>query len=1068
MASRCIRCKGCWLNCSTVTTGSESVTKFRRAGLLCLGVLWVILIAGDRAWADPVTDYNLAVEFYRQQRWDLAVDACQDFLRKYPEHERAGTARLYLAQSLLHRRRFAEARDQFAVFLKNSPEHQDRPLAQYRLGECSYFLGEYAVAEVDLEKFLKQYPEHELAEWGTVYLGESQLRQKKYEAAAKSFEQAISRFPRGGLVEDAEFGLAASLEARHRIDQALQIYQRIAARPQSSRGAEAQFHIGADYFDQGKFQESATAFQDLARKFPQHKLASAAELNAGYACYHLSEYPRAISHFTKAAQDPEHAEVASYWLGVSLKSAGRYSEAIQTFEASLKAKPDQSLAERLTFQWGDAEFRMAHYARAIELFQQVAKTWPQGELADDALHSAGEAALQAGKPAQAAELHLQFMKLFPQSGLLHVEELLYARTLIAMGDESAAQADHGRPFYDKAADLLRHILKDSTISHTRQLARYQLARVDERLQQDEKVIETLTALLTDRSASLPQELVEAWLLRGNAHLRLNQNVEALQDYQRYAEQTEQPAEKILALAGMSTALTRLKEWKKLPPLLEELNRLDTADSQFSRCALAAGDAAFEAHEWEAAEAAFRRILSRQPASSQAVAAQSGLAHTLYEKKEYREAAGFFEKAMTAPASDVVLQSYATYMHAFALQQAGEKQAALAAFQAAAAKLTQVGQKSTDAPPNPDVGLNAYRCEKAGARLAREHNERTAADQLYEAAYHELKLLPKDEQGELDRLMNEWADLAYRAEDFTRSDEIYRLLVQECPRSPLADDARLILAESLRFGGQLEPARLAFTQLAADEKADDFVRQRALVHLLDLSSEGRRWEEVVAAGRQLESQFPESTHRLYVQYRLGEALLHLKQFPQSRAILEKLQTELVGKLETAPAWWPEVWLLLAEADYWLKDYSALEKVVADFKSRLPDSPLLYRADALLGRSLENRARFPEARAAYLRAIDSESGRGTETAAEAQFRIAESYLKENNLPEALKAYYKVYAGYDAPRFEAAALYQAASCDVSLKHFREAAESYRKLLEEFPQSEFTKKAQARLKELESASVQ
>jgi tetratricopeptide (TPR) repeat protein len=650
-----------------------------------------------------------------------------------------------------------------------------------------------------------------------------------------------------------------------------------------------------------------------------------------------------------------------------------------------------------------------------------------------------------------------------------VEELLYARTLIAMGDQSASQPDHGRPFYDKAADVLGQILKDSKIDHTRQLARYQLARVDERRQQDQKVIETLTPLLNaDAEAKLPQELLEAWLLRANAHLRLNQNAEALQDYQQYAEQIQQPGEKIIALAGMSTAIIRLKEWNRLQPVLAELNQLDTADTQFSRCAMAAGDAAFEAHAWDAADAAFRQILNRQPPSSRTLAAQSGLAHTLYEKKEYRESADFFAKAMAAPSTDPVLQSYAAYMHAFALQQAGEKQAALEAFQKAAGKLTQVGLKSSSAGPDPDIGQNAYRCEKAGARLARELDQRSEADKMYESAYHELKLLPEKDRGELDRLINEWADLAYRAEDFKRSDEIYRILVQECPQSPLADDARLILAESLRFGDQFEPAREAFLALAADDKADDFVRQRALVHLLDLSSEARRWDEVVAAGRQLETQFPQSQHRLYVQYRLGEALLHLKQARQSREILQKLQTELADETATAPVWWPEVWLLLAEADYGLKDYSALEDVVADFKSRLPESPLLYRADAILGRSLENRARFPEARAAYLRVVDSESGRGTETAAEAQFRIAESYLKENNLPEALKAYYKVYAGYDAPRYEAAALYQAASCDVSLKHFREAAESYRKLLEEFPQSEFTEKAKSRLKELESAPVQ
>ncbi|HWL10350.1 MAG TPA: tetratricopeptide repeat protein, partial [Planctomicrobium sp.] len=119
-------------------------------------------------------------------------------------------------------------------------------------------------------------------------------------------------------------------------------------------------------------------------------------------------------------------------------------------------------------------------------------------------------------------------------------------------------------------------------------------------------------------------------------------------------------------------------------------------------------------------------------------------------------------------------------------------------------------------------------------------------------------------------------------------------------------------------------------------------------------------------------------------------------------------------------------------------------------------------------LENRARFDEARAAYRRVIDSEAGRGTETAAESQFRIAESYLKENNLPVALREYYKVYAGYAVPRLASAALFQAASCDVTMKHYQEAMTTYRKLITEFPESEFTGQAKDRIKELEAALPQ
>ncbi|MDB4743883.1 tetratricopeptide repeat protein, partial [Planctomicrobium sp.] len=128
-------------------------------------------------------------------------------------------------------------------------------------------------------------------------------------------------------------------------------------------------------------------------------------------------------------------------------------------------------------------------------------------------------------------------------------------------------------------------------------------------------------------------------------------------------------------------------------------------------------------------------------------------------------------------------------------------------------------------------------------------------------------------------------------------------------------------------------------------------------------------------------------------------------------------------------------------------------------------VIHRADLLLGRGFENQAKFDEARSAYSRVIESESGKGTETAAEAQFRLAESYLKQNNFEQAFKEYYKVYTGYDAPGYESAALYQAARSDTKMKNWKGAVQTFKVLLEEFPESEYADDAQVQLTEIETA---
>jgi cellulose synthase operon protein C len=303
------------------------------------------------------------------------------------------------------------------------------------------------------------------------------------------------------------------------------------------------------------------------------------------------------------------------------------------------------------------------------------------------------------------------------------------------------------------------------------------------------------------------------------------------------------------------------------------------DRQFSRISVAAGDAAFDRQEWERAETFFKPVVDREPGRYFAVAL-SGLAHTLYEQKRFEEAARLFERLGESAPEDRKLRSHATYMQALAVRQTGELDAALTLFQR-----TYERFRMTDDDPDDEAleaGMNAYRAVKGAARAARELDRTAEADRLYENAFNELKLQPEPARQELDLLINEWAELSYNAERYERSDELYALLVRERPESPLADDARLILAESLRFGGKPDEAKTAFRELAEKSEASEFVRQRAFVHLLDLAAEATDWPEVLQVAETLGSEFSESDHKGYVAYRRGEGLLQTGSSSRPRA------------------------------------------------------------------------------------------------------------------------------------------------------------------------------------------
>ncbi len=106
-------------------------------------------------------------------------------------------------------------------------------------------------------------------------------------------------------------------------------------------------------------------------------------------------------------------------------------------------------------------------------------------------------------------------------------------------------------------------------------------------------------------------------------------------------------------------------------------------------------------------------------------------------------------------------------------------------------------------------------------------------------------------------------------------------------------------------------------------------------------------------------------------------------------------------------------------------------------------------------------FDEARNAFTRVVHSAAGGKTETAAMAQWMIGDSYFQQENYASALREYMRVEILYPYPHWQAAALLQAGKCYEKLGQSREAAELYARMMEKYPQTEFTADASQRLQE-------
>lgn len=1025
---------------------------------VCVLTLGLLPVSRTYAADTALDDYKLAVGLYKKDRWDLAADSFRKFLKEHATNPRAESARLYLGIALENDEKYTDARTVFREFLKKHPTSGNLPDAMYRTAECSYFLNDVAPAEREFLAFLNKYSKHKLAEWAYPYLADAQLRQNKPQAALDNFQIAIKAFPNSELAVDAQFGSARAYEQLKQFPQAVSLYQKISADPKAPRAPEAELNLAALHFETGKFLEAAQTYDHFSKTYSQHPQAPNAQLNSGYAWYELGDYTKATAQFDRAAKNKPLATTAQYWKGVSLKSLGRYADAATTLQTAFKAAAENPFKSEILFQWADSELRNNNVQQAQTLFLDYLNKNPQSELADDSLHFAAEASLlhaeqladaqQKKSLTQSQQLLDRFKRDFPDSQLRMHHELLQGRLLYARENK----AD-----YRQALTHFQKVLDGSTIPHTQSLARFQLARTYNKLEDNQKLVEINAPLIEQvKQEKKVSEFVDALILEGLGRLALKQFDQASSAASLYLQFNPDGSQADQALATRARAQITLdgetaqtQAHNDLLLLAKNHIRSPLTLQTWHQVA----EAAYNKNNWDFSSQLFTELIEKSHNSPYHVLALSGLAWTHFQQKKYTEAAELFTQVVKLYPNEKILAPESAYKQAESLQLAQQRDQAAEAYANAFQKFAPATPAKPGDEQTKGSGYYAYRSGLQAARTLRSLKKFKEADAAFEQLLKRFPA-PKD----LDNRLDEWALLNYEAKNYTRSDEIFHRLIKQIPDSPLADNARFSLAESSLNAGRLAEARTEFTKLSVDPKSDDEVRETSLHHLVTIAVESQNWKDVITNSEKLLNSFPKSLYRNSTQFYRAEAQFHLNQFDQAEQILAKLKTESEDGTTKAD-WFPRVWIILAELQLRHKKYDDVTKTVAELNQLHPQSPILYQADEILGRSYKNKALFDEARTAFQRVIDSPNGTRTETAAKSQFLIAETHLIQKQYREAQRAYFKVYTLYEFPDWQAPALLQVAVCDESLKQWANAVKTYEDLIKQFPKSEYAKNAKSRL---------
>ncbi|MEX0726596.1 MAG: tetratricopeptide repeat protein [Planctomycetaceae bacterium] len=998
-------------------------------------LLGLITLPADAAFADAGDDqYNLAAGLHKKELWSDAADQFRIFFKDYPDHRRTPDAQLRMGFCLLKLQKPEEARDFLRAFVKNNPQNKYLADGMYLVGESSYQLNDLKAAESELSAFVTKYPDDENAELALVHLADSQFLLQQPDKASLSYQKSLDQFPQGKYIDEARYGLARSYESLKKVKEAETIYRALATNAESERADDSQNRLALLLFADKRYQESAAAYDDLASRFPESPLAAEAVLSAGSAYYQTGDFATALARYDKAAESPEHLVTARLGKGLSQKSLKQYADAAATFQQTYEAHPDNPVAERLLYYWADAEFNQGAWEQARTHFLEVVKRWPAGQFADFSLYNAAEASLFNGQLDESQQLIDRFAAEYPKSGLRFLVELLRGRLLVERGgDEQLKQA----------LVHFNNVLNESTIARTQMMARRHLAGTYLKLGDNASVATVLEPVVADVKANgSKSEFVDVLIVRAESLLREKKYAEAIESASDYLKFLPEGSQAETAIAVKAIGNTHLGDDNAAQHNLTILFNKYPNSPTLAQTAYVMADINYQAQKWDLSGKLYATLAKLGTSSPYHAQALSGEAWSQYHQGKFEPAAALFAEAVK--------------------QHPDDKSAAEAAFMQG--KCFESADRLDDAIAAYGVALANYQPTReaylSGLQIARLHGRKGEIDKSDAAYENVLKVFPKPDR--LDMLLEEWAMLNYEAERFQKSDDVFRRLIAETPDSELVDNARLSLAESDLVAGKLPEARQVFQELEASPKSDADVQEISLYRLIGVTIDLEEWDEAAKWSQQLEARFPESEFIWFSRFQRAEALFHQGKIDESFAALNTLKAEKQNEAVSQTPWFPRVFILLGEIHLRRKEYSELTPLVDELKAWDPDSPFLYQAYEIQGRSFKNQAKFKEAIESFKKVIEDPDGRSTETAAKSQFMIAEIYVLQKDFQSAKLEYLKVDILYAFPEWQAPALYQAAICHESLKEIDLAKKTYAELARKFPDSEYAPKATERLKEL------
>jgi TolA-binding protein len=262
--------------------------------------------------------------------------------------------------------------------------HSKSPLAlqaQVRIGVCYFYLKDYYNSILELNNpILQDLPKENLAE-ALYLLANSHYRIEEYSNAEKTYSEIIDGFPQSALYRNAQYGLAWSYFQQSKYNEAYTVFNNL-SQGDDSTAIKSFIWKGESKRYSGNTNEALIIFEDFLKRYPDHPSASLVESLIGLIYFDQNKFELSSQYLANAtsSDDPVTRAKAFTMIGEIELRNKNYIKARGNFEPAIRiTEAENEVHQRALLGLGVSLYHLGDYEQATDYFRKAESINPSFE-----------------------------------------------------------------------------------------------------------------------------------------------------------------------------------------------------------------------------------------------------------------------------------------------------------------------------------------------------------------------------------------------------------------------------------------------------------------------------------------------------------------------------------------------------------------------------------------------------------------------------------------------------------------------------------------------------------------